>query len=78
MENNRISLDDYLNNNHTFQGLPNKNIKDGELYYWNPVSGSVAGFDANSGGASLDCDRYPSSSNDSLGVRAVKLAGDKK
>ncbi|MCX5658072.1 MAG: hypothetical protein NTZ48_07655 [Candidatus Omnitrophica bacterium] len=57
-----ISLDDFLESNHTNQGFPNKKVKSGNLYYWNPRSdnNSVAGFSAGSGGASLDCGRDPS------------------
>jgi len=78
-----ISLDDYINNNYTNQGLPNKNVKSGDLYYWNPRSdnNSVARFYANSDRAGLNCDWYPSNTNSSLGVFGIaqgippKLAG---
>jgi hypothetical protein len=68
-----ISLEDYLNNNHTSQGFPNKNVKSGDLYYWYPKSdnNSVARFVADSDGAVLDCGRDPSNGNSSLGVMAV-------
>jgi hypothetical protein len=55
----------------TRQGLPKSNISNGDLYYWSPVEGRVAGFDAYSDRASLDCDRGPSYSSASLGVRFV-------
>jgi len=70
-----ISLEDYLTNNNTKQGLPSKNVKSGDFYYWFPGddNNSVARFDADSGGAGLDGDRDPSSVRDSsLGVFAVK------
>jgi hypothetical protein len=81
-----ISLDDYISNNFTDQGLPSKNVKSGDLYYWNPRSdnNSVAGFNANSGRAVLDCCRDPSNADSSLGVFGIaqgippKLAGGKK
>jgi hypothetical protein len=75
-----ISLDDYINNNFTNQGLPNKKVKSGDLYYWFPRSddNSVAGFYASSGRAYLYCYRNPSYAISSLGVRAVLLAGGKK
>ena len=69
-----ISLEDYLNNNHTSQGLPTKKVSGGKMYYWKPIKGRVAGFVANSGRTYLDCSGFPSSSLDNLWVRAVKLA----
>ena len=69
-----ISLENFLESNHTSQGLPNKKVKSGDLYYWNPRSdnNSVAGFVASSGGAGLLCDGSPSISYSDLGVFAVK------
>jgi len=69
-----ISLDDYLIKSHTGQGLPSKDIKSGDLYYWNPRSdnNSVARFYAGSDRANLDCGRGPSYRGASLGVRAAK------
>jgi len=69
-----ISLDDYILNNHTSQGLPNKSVKSGDLYYWFPRSdnNSVAGFDASSDWAGLYCGRYPTDGVSGLGVFAVK------
>ena len=63
-----IDLNDWLANAN-YQGLPVKKVKSGELYYWSPVEGRVAGFDANSGRAFLYCDRDPSVTYSSLGVR---------
>lgn len=74
MEDRQISLEDYINNNHTSQGLPSKKVKSGDLYYLYPRSdnNSVAGFYAGSGKAGLDCCRGPSNWDSSLGVRAVR------
>ena len=41
------------------------------IRFWQPVNGRVARFDADSAGASLDCDRNPDDVNSSLGVFAV-------
>lgn len=69
-----ISLDDYILKNHTSQGLPSKDVKKGNLYYWSPGkdNNSVAGFNAGSDGADLDCGRDPSSRGSGRGVFAVK------
>lgn len=74
MEDKQISLEDYLFNNHTSQGLPSKKVKSGDLYYWCPRSdnNSVARFDAGSNGASLYCYGNPSTRGSGLGVRAAK------
>ena len=44
------------------------------LYFWTPVKNAVAGFDADSGRASLVCGRYPSGSSSSLWVRGCVSA----
>lgn len=70
-----IYLEDYLDNNHTLQGLPSKQVKSGDLYYWCPRSddNSVARFVADSYRAYLlCCYRDPSDRSSDLGVRAVK------
>jgi hypothetical protein len=69
-----IDLKEWLNNSHTKQGLPNKKIKSGDLYYLGPGSdnNSVARFDADSAWACLNCDRNPSFASDSFGYRAVR------
>jgi len=69
-----ISLQDYLMNNNTNQGLPAKEVKSGGLYYWYPRddNNSVARFVTYSDGADLDCDRVPSYGYSSRGVRAAK------
>ena len=66
-----ICLEDWITNP-TKQGLP-KNSK-GDLYYWAPDldNNSVAGLDADSDRAGLNCGRDPSGRNSYLGVRAVK------
>ncbi|MEK6918199.1 MAG: hypothetical protein AABW51_04590 [Nanoarchaeota archaeon] len=71
-----ISLDDFLNSNHTSQGLPTENVAKGDLYYWYPRSdnNSVARFGASDGRAYLSCSLSPSDRDSSLGVRAVKKA----
>ena len=67
-----ISLEDWLSNP-TPQGLPPSNNSDGNLYYWHPRDGRVAGFGADSGRAGLVCGRNPRDSDASLGVRAAKI-----
>jgi hypothetical protein len=71
-----ISLEDFLDNNHTSQGLPNKKIQSGDLYYWHPRgdNNSVARFSTGSSGADLDCSKGPSIDVFALGVRAVRRA----
>jgi len=73
-----ISLDDWLNSN-SQHGLPTAKVKKGELYYWYPRSGSVAGFGADSVWAYLGCYWGPEYSDSLLGVRACakKIAGAK-
>jgi hypothetical protein len=67
-----IDLEDFLTKNHMRQGLPTKGVQTGDLYYWHPIEGSVARFNAYSNRASLDCNRYPSNRYSYLGVRAVR------
>ena len=59
------------------QGLPIKKTAKGDLYYWHPVNGSVARFDANSGRAYLNCYWDAGYSDVALGVRLVALAPEK-
>jgi len=75
MEDKRISLEDYLYNNHTSQGLPSEKVKSGDLYYGSPLSdnNSVVVFYALLGRAYLVCDGNPSSRSPDRGVRAVKF-----
>ena len=67
-----ISLDEWINN-HTQQGLPKPKIKNGDLWYWAPINDYVAGFEADSDWAGLDCVWNPDSTNAGLGVRAAKI-----
>ena len=70
-----ILLEDWINGkNISSQGLPNKNISSGNLYYWYPRSdnNSVARFGAFDGRAGLNCNGNPSLADSGLGVRAVK------
>ncbi len=75
-----IMKDSYVAIEFNKQGLPIKKsidssyIQDKNIYYWYPRSdnNSVARFYANSVRAFLDCDRNPSFSNSSLGVRVAK------
>ena len=52
------------------QGTPTKEGTD--FSYWYPTNGSVAGFDANAGGAGLYCVGDPLNSDSDLGVRLVR------
>ncbi len=56
----------------TSQGLPPRDIKQGDLYYWHPIDGLVARFDAYSDRALLCCSRNPRYSNPELGVRSAR------
>ena len=69
-----ISLDDWLRNP-TSQGLPRKDVTDGDLYYWYPRDESGAWFRAVSDGALLYCDGNHVLSNAVLGVRRAKIKG---
>ncbi len=75
MKDKQISLEDYLNSNHTSQGLPSKKVKSGDLYYWIPRSNndSVTRFGADSDGAFLVC-LVSSVRISNLGVRTVRHA----
>jgi len=72
MEDKCINLQDYIKNANE-QGFPNKNIKEGDLFYGRPRLDCVAWFIANCGRADLYCIRNPSGSNSSLGVRFAKI-----
>lgn len=69
--NSGMSLEDYLESGHTGQGLPNKEVKPGEEYYFYPTGEFKTGtiFDR----AGLNCGRglTPFDGHPSLGVRAV-------
>ena len=64
-----IDLSDWLARA-TSQGLPPPDTGDGDQYYWHPRDGTVAGFVASAGRASLSCNWLPRSSNSALGVFA--------
>ena len=66
-----IDKDDWLAKA-TVHGLPARSISDGQLYYWHPHNGKVAGFYANSVWASLYCGWDPSYTDARLGVRAAR------
>ena|SRR3989344_1346729 len=68
-----IDMNDWLARA-TYQGLPPADVKNGNLWYWQPGkdNNSVARFGASSGWAYLSCDRNPTNSNSSLGVRAAR------
>ena len=74
MKDKRISLDDYLNNNHTLQGLPTKNVELGNLYYQHPRSENnlATRFDVDANGAGFFYKAVPFGRHPYLGVRAVK------
>lgn len=69
-----LKSDCYVDLNFNNQGLPVSRNAQGNyvqgknIYFWQPVEGRVAGFDAGSGGAGLYCYRNPSYRNSSLGV----------
>ncbi len=64
--NSKVDLDSFNR-----QGLGTKEGND--INFWYPVDGSVAGFDANSGGAGLGCYGNPQYSNSALGVRPCRV-----
>lgn len=70
-----ISLDSWLKKPNP-QGLPRPDIVkgDGDLNYWYPKNGRVAGFEVSSDSINLDCDLNPSQIDTGpvFGVRAVK------
>ncbi len=54
VEERKISLDSWLENP-TSQGLPRKEIEEGNLYYWPPKGGAGAAFSSNFGDINLAC-----------------------
>ena len=66
-----ISLDSWLEEA-TDQGLPLKNIGNGNLYYWKPIITAVSRFLANSDRVSMNCNR-DSGSDSKQGVRRAKI-----
>ncbi|MDP1695976.1 MAG: hypothetical protein Q8L29_03620 [archaeon] len=71
MTDKQIDISDWLNNANE-HGLPTKNTSGGQIYYYYPRNGRVAWFLAYSGWAYLDCDRDPTYSDTSLGVRPAR------
>jgi hypothetical protein len=67
-----INLEQWIQNP-TIQGLPKKDSKKGDLYYWSPNqdNDSVARFDAGVDGVLLGCDRNRSYRYSGRGVRIV-------
>ena len=53
-------------------GLATQSVKQGPLYFYYPVNGSVARFYADSGRAGLYCGGDPQCTDPELGVRAVR------
>ncbi|MBT3404611.1 hypothetical protein HN832_03265 [archaeon] len=66
-----ISLDSWLNNP-TKQGLPRADVPEGDLYFWAPEDGRVAGFDVFQNYPNFLCNGNPDFQDPHLGVRAVK------
>lgn len=64
---------DYWLRSATKQGLPQKKIPNGSLYFWYPRDKCFAGFDACFGRASLGCDKHSIGRDSSLGVRVAKI-----
>ncbi|MDO8528670.1 MAG: hypothetical protein Q7S06_02145 [Nanoarchaeota archaeon] len=71
MNDRRIDLESWVNNP-TSQGLPRKDVREGNLYYWYPRADSVAWFYAGSDRANLNCGRNPHYWYSGLGVRATR------
>jgi len=69
-----ISLEGYLTNSHTSQGLPSKDVKKGDLHYKIPRrdNNSVARFDANNVWTYFSGYGNPSNKSNYLGVRVAK------
>jgi len=67
-----ISLDSWLKtaNSH---GMPTENTQDGNLHYWFPRKGAIAGLLAGSFLAGLSCCRDGTGRDDSLGVRVTRM-----
>lgn len=66
-----INLDSLLNDS-TKQGLPKKSTLSGDLHYWFPRSGTVAGFFVDSFRAGLGAVRVPLYRDSDLGVLAAE------
>ena len=73
MEDKQIDISDWLARANS-QGLPPRNVKSGNLYFYHPRADAVARFRAGAGRVNLGCGRNPRYSFAGLGVRAAKLA----
>ena len=71
MKDKKISLDSWLDNP-TKQGLPKKEVKNGNLHFFYPRDSSVAAFFAGGVRSGLDCYWDPACGYSDLGVRAVR------
>ena len=78
MLNKRIDLVHFIREAHTSDGLPRKDVKEGDFYYWFPISGAVAWLYACSDRAFLGCYRGQSNSYSGLRVRAKISTGNLK
>ena len=65
----KISLDDWLNNSYTNQGLPSNSIKNGDFSFWYPDNGSLLFFRAGAARAGLYRTKNPFDMDPLLGVR---------
>ncbi|MEK6844763.1 MAG: hypothetical protein AABX44_00750 [Nanoarchaeota archaeon] len=70
MKDKKINLKDWINSSHTKQGLPDKNVREGESYFYYPRNKKAARFGANSALNYLSCGWNPSVGA-GLGTRAV-------
>ena len=67
----KINLENWINSDHTEQGLPNKNVKEGESYYYYPRNKKAVRFCANSALNYISCGWDPYKGTQDLGARAV-------
>jgi len=72
-----ISLKDFLLKNHTSQGLPNKNVESGDLYYGHPQSSRHGWFLAFDDQVGFNGYARISQKNSNLGVRPCRKIIDK-
>lgn len=80
MKNKNISLDDWIYNAHTSQGLPTKSINFGDLGYAYPRNNnnSAAIFHSGTGKVGLYCSKEPFLKSNCLGVRTAFEKQNKK
>lgn len=71
-----LDIENWVDSNHTSQGLPTKNVKKGRGAYWGPVPSnkSVASYSARSGAnwTGFGCNDDPLAKDPGLGARAVR------